>query len=234
MRSKDLWYLSRLIRSVRDDAIVPMGRTDFNIVDKHNVLCIRIQSESPIFGTAEGRILVPDLMAGADPYSSDEVVWEQDGKSHTVDGIKYRHRYHTGGKDCSASMDLNKIWVLIRTDLSIPAKRFKTMAKMSDSDMDMNLGVYAINGRKGTMVMDTCYSDCGEYSGEDITSFFPNSVYPILMAMRGGDAREFRIHFGNQTVAVIEEKYRDWSIQLITAPLIVNDDKLRERLKNQF
>ena len=234
MRSKDLWYLSRLIRLVRDDAIVPMGRTDFNIVDKHNVLCIRIQSDSPIFGTAEGRIMVPDLMAGADPYSSDEVIWEHDGKSHTVDGIRYRHRYHTGGKDCGTSVDLDKFWVLIRTDLSIPAKRFKTMAKMSDSDMEMNLGVYAMNGRKGAIVMDTCYSDCGEYNGDDIASFFPNSVYPILMAMRGGDAREFRIHFGNQTVAVIEEKYQDWSIQLITVPLIINDDKLGERLKNQF
>lgn len=211
-----------------------MGKTDFNIMDKHHVLCIRIQSESPIFGTAEGRILVPDLMAGADPYSSDEVVWEQDGKSHTVDGIRYRHRYYSGGEDCSTSVDLNKIWTLICTDLSIPAKRFKTMAKISNPDMEMNLGVYAVNGRKGAMVLDTCYSDCGEYDGDDIASFFQNSVYPILMAMRGGDTKEFRIHFGNQTVAVIEERYRDWSIQLITAPLIVNDDKLRERLKNQF
>lgn len=234
MRSKDLWYLSRLIRLVRDDATVPMGKTDFNIMDKHHVLCIRIQSESPIFGTAEGRILVPDLMAGADPYSSDEVVWEQDGKSYTVDGIRYRHRYYSGGEDCSTSVDLNKIWTLICTDLSIPAKRFKTMAKMSNPDMEMNLGVYAVNGRKGAMVLDTCYSDCGEYDGDDIASFFQNSINHILMAMRGGDAREFRIHFGNQTVAVIEERYRDWSIQLITAPLIVNDDKLKERLKNQF
>ncbi len=236
MRSKDLWYLTRLIRLVNDEAVVRMGIGDINTLDASHVVCIHIKSDNPIFGTAEGKIRLPDLLAGIDPYSKEEVIWGEDGKSHMIDGIRYRHKWDTSD-DCGISkLNFDTIEEKhVSVTMVISAKRLKTMLKMVDNDTGCGLAFCATNGKKGAVVCDTCTTECGTYEGEDLMTILPDCAKKIITAMCGGDKKEFEVLFGNNTVIIIRERYLDYTIDLVIAPHILCDNgETAKRIKSQF